>query len=252
MYSNLSSLQLCNLSIIALNLYAIFAPLHVWKKLLLMANPSIDCKRFERIWKQVSLFDLHGFGLLARLLLLMTNPSVDCKRFERIWGISRPHFILRYVHPPCLKTSEPFWPPWVWSTGKAAFINDIIYIHFFTTLQSKKLSFLLKCMVRNTFLNNSAIWGLPSNVFFQLVLILWMVILSSCLIWQIISFILPPNEYGCVYAWTTLGSGPAIDLQQMPILAKKSSFQMKLILILMGTLICEIVVFGGQKIHTWS
>ena len=25
--------------------------------------------------------------------------------------------------------------------------------------------------------------------------------LSSCLIWQIISFILPSNEYGCVYAW---------------------------------------------------
>ena len=48
-----------------------------------------------------------------------------------------------------------------------------------------------------------------------------MVTLSSCLIWQIISFILPPNEYGCVYAWTTLGSGPAIDLQKMPILAKK-------------------------------
>ena len=48
-----------------------------------------------------------------------------------------------------------------------------------------------------------------------------MVTLSSCLIWQIISFILPPNEYGCVYAWTTLGSGPAIDLQKMPILTKK-------------------------------
>ena len=26
--------------------------------------------------------------------------------------------------------------------------------------------------------------------------------LSLCLFWQIISFILPPNEYGCVYAWT--------------------------------------------------
>ena len=49
----------------------------------------------------------------------------------------------------------------------------------------------------------------------------WMVILSLCLIWQIISFILPPNEVGCVYAWTTLGSGAAIDLQKMPILAKK-------------------------------
>ena len=53
--------------------------------------------------------------------------------------------------------------------------------------------------------------------FFQLVFISWMVTLSSCLIWQIISFILPPNEYGCVYAWTTLRSGPAIDLQKIPI-----------------------------------
>ena len=57
-----------------------------------------------------------------------------------------------------------------------------------------------------------------------------MVALSSCLIRQIIRFILPPTEYGCVYAWTTLGSEPAIDLLKMPILAKKkSSFQMKLI-----------------------
>ena len=31
-----------------------------------------------------------------------------------------------------------------------------------------------------------------------------MVTLSSCLNWQIISLILPPNEYDCVYAWTTL------------------------------------------------
>ena len=33
-----------------------------------------------------------------------------------------------------------------------------------------------------------------------------MVTLSSCPIWQIISFILPPNEYGSVYAWTTQGN----------------------------------------------
>ena len=51
-----------------------------------------------------------------------------------------------------------------------------------------------------------------------------MVTLSSCLIWQISSFILSPNEYGCLYAWTRLGSGPAIDLQKMPILAKKIIF----------------------------
>ena len=33
-----------------------------------------------------------------------------------------------------------------------------------------------------------------------------MVTLSSCLIWQIISIIHPSNEYGCVYACTTLGN----------------------------------------------
>ena len=49
-----------------------------------------------------------------------------------------------------------------------------------------------------------------------------MATLNSCLIWQIIIFMLPPNEYGCVYAWTTLGSGPAIDLHKMAILAKKN------------------------------
>ena len=38
-----------------------------------------------------------------------------------------------------------------------------------------------------------------------------MVTLNSCLIWQIISFILPSNEYGCVYAWITLVSGPDAD-----------------------------------------
>ena len=48
-----------------------------------------------------------------------------------------------------------------------------------------------------------------------------MVTLSWCLIWQIISFILQPNEYSCLYAWTRLRSEPAIDLQWMPILAKK-------------------------------
>ena len=37
------------------------------------------------------------------------------------------------------------------------------------------------------------------KLFFQLVLISWMVTLRSCLFWQIISFILTPNEYGCVY-----------------------------------------------------
>ena len=36
-----------------------------------------------------------------------------------------------------------------------------------------------------------------------------------------ISIILPPNEYGCVYASL---SGPAINLQKMPILEKKINF----------------------------
>ena len=40
--------------------------------------------------------------------------------------------------------------------------------------------------------------GPPSNFFY------YFVNGTSCLIWQKIRFILPPNEYGCVYAWTTL------------------------------------------------
>ena len=38
---------------------------------------------------------------------------------------------------------------------------------------------------------SSVVLGSPSNAFLQLVLISWVVVLSSCLIWQIISFILP-------------------------------------------------------------
>ena len=52
--------------------------------------------------------------------------------------------------------------------------------------------------------------------FFELVLISWKVTLSSCLIGQIISFILSPNKYGCLCVWPTLESGP--------ILAKKNHF----------------------------
>ena len=57
---------------------------------------------------------------------------------------------------------------------------------------------------------------------FQLKLISWMVTFSSCLIWQIISFILSLNEYSCVYDSL---SGPAINLQKMPILAKNHFFR---------------------------
>ena len=59
---------------------------------------------------------------------------------------------------------------------------------------------------------------------------------------------LPPNEYVSVYAWTTLGSGPAIDLQKMPILAKKnhifrwSSFW--------SWRVCKQAKFGAQKTRT--
>ena len=63
--------------------------------------------------------------------------------------------------------------------------------------------------------------------FFQLGLISWMVTLSSCLIWQVISFILPPNELGYVYAWTTLGNGLVIDLQKKLIFAFSSRWVCK-------------------------
>ena len=47
-------------------------------------------------------------------------------------------------------------------------------------------------------MNYGLLLGSPSNVFFfQLAFISWMVTLGSCLICQIISFILPPNENGC-------------------------------------------------------
>ena len=42
------------------------------------------------------------------------------------------------------------------------------------------------------------------------------------LIWQIISFILPPNEYSCVYAWKHWEILRQIDLQKMPILGNKN------------------------------
>ena len=67
------------------------------------------------------------------------------------------------------------------------------------------------------------------------------------MIWQIISFSLPPKEYDYVYASL---SGLAIDLQKVPILATKSSFQMKLILILAGMETSKIVAFGAQKTRT--
>ena len=44
----------------------------------------------------------------------------------------------------------------------------------------------------------------PSNVCFFLTSALS--VISSCLIWEITGFILPPNEYGGVYFWTTLGN----------------------------------------------
>ena len=71
---------------------------------------------------------------------------------------------------------------------------------------------------------NCRIWGTddPHAYIEKLMLSSWMATLSSCLIWQKISFILQPNEYDCVYAWAMLEGGPMIDLQKMPILAKKN------------------------------
>ena len=51
-----------------------------------------------------------------------------------------------------------------------------------------------------------------------------MITLSTCLIWQIINFILLPNEYGCVCAWTKLGNIATDRLQKKPIMAKKIIF----------------------------
>ena len=38
------------------------------------------------------------------------------------------------------------------------------------------------------------------------------------------NWFLSPNEYGCIYAWTTLGSGPSINLQRMLFFPKKIIF----------------------------
>ena len=71
--------------------------------------------------------------------------------------------------------------------------------------------------------------GPPSNIlFFLLVLISCMVTLRSCLTWQIICFILLPNEYGCVYAWTRLGNIMTDRItKDSDFGKKKSSFHMK-------------------------
>ena len=47
------------------------------------------------------------------------------------------------------------------------------------------------------------------------------VTLSSCLFWQIISFVLSLYEYGCVYAWTTLGNITADRLTEDDDFVKK-------------------------------
>ena len=117
---------------------------------------------------------------------------------------------------------------WIWQI--ISFIlppNEYGCVHAWTTLGSGCAIDLLKMPILAKIIGPIE-WGTTGSeiVFFQLVT------LTPCLLWQIISFILPPNVYDCVYAWTTLGSEPAIDLQKMLILAKKkSSSQMKLILI---------------------
>ena len=121
--------------------------------------------------------------------------------------------------------------------------NNKTYLHFnsFRVLQkycAREWVEKKYWKIKNNNNNNNSTTTLYYRVrhltfFFQLVFISWMVTLSSCLIWQIISFSLSSNEYGCAYAWTMLGSAPAIDLQKMTILVKKKKlcFQMKLILI---------------------
>ena len=71
------------------------------------------------------------------------------------------------------------------------------YKSFFLFIILIKHIFIKFCIFQSFFLY----WFHHLTSFFQQVLISWMVTLSSCLIWQIISFILPQNEYGCVYTW---------------------------------------------------
>ena len=70
----------------------------------------------------------------------------------------------------------------------------------------------------------SMIWS-SNDFFFQLVLISSMITLSSCPPWQTISFIPPPNEYDCVYAWTTLGKWACDRLTEDVDFGKKSSWR---------------------------
>ena len=100
-----------------------------------------------------------------------------------------------------------------WPRLSVSLILNIIIIKYLdnSRYQGNKLNFIVLGSLSNIFL-------------FQQVLISRMVTLSSYLICQIIRFILPPNEYGCVYASL---SGPAIDLQKMPILAKKIMYVKK-------------------------
>ena len=117
------------------------------------------------------------------------------------------------------------------SRYKTLTITKIITLAQFTILGNGLASWLLQMF----YVFEVGYWRTKSTKPQFIVLISWMATLSSYLIWQIFSFIHPPNEYGCVFAWTTLENGPAIDLQKMPILAKqKLSFQMKLILIIIS------------------
>ena len=58
--------------------------------------------------------------------------------------------------------------------------------------------------------------GPPSNVFFSYIF--------SCLLWQIISFILPPNEYGCVYSCIRLAKWTCYRLIEDADFGKKIIF----------------------------
>ena len=126
----------------------------------------------------------------------------------------------------------------------SAILNLAIILAFFSLIKS---SILLPLNVMNRFkleqlydlfknlfpkqrqlvanCTNMLYWVRHLTIFFsQLMLISWMVTLSSCLFWQIICFLLPPYEY-VVYTfeqgWEILWQ---IDIQEMPILAKKIIF----------------------------
>ena len=104
-------------------------------------------------------------------------------------------------------------------TNKIKYLTNIQIPNSSVTFRNIFFNYSEEPLNKHLAVTTSMGWNLT---FFQLKLISWMATLIFCLIWQIISFISPPNAYGCVYASL---NGPAIDLQKMPLLAKNYLFR---------------------------